>query len=320
MLRSFFITLSKADWARQLIVAWKPAWRMASRFIAGETLAAAVKVIQGLNTRGIYTTLDHLGEHTTTQEEAVQAATEIIAIFDEIERQQVQSNVSVKLSQIGLSLDLDLCEANLLRILEHARELNNFVRVDMEDSTTVDATLQIYRKMVQEHGFTNLGLVFQSYLYRTKEDIVRLGEIGTPVRLCKGAYKEPSEVAFPAKADVDQNYDDLTALLMEISRQHEFPEGSQDGRVPPIPAIATHDEKRINFAKQYAEKFGIPRTAFEFQMLHGIRRDLQLELVREGYRVRIYVPFGTQWYPYFMRRLAERPANIWFFLSNYFKK
>ena len=319
MFRSFFITLSKADWARRAIVGWKPAWRMASRFIAGEKLADAVAVIKGLNSRGINTTLDHLGEHTTTKEEAVQATREIVEIFGEIERQQVKSNISVKLSQIGLGLDLELCEANLVRILEHAREVNNFVRVDMEDSTTVDATLEIYKKMVEEKGLTNLGLVFQSYLYRSKEDIASLSEIGTPVRLCKGAYKEPPEVAYPAKADVDKNYDELAALLMEISRKHGFPEASTDGRVPPIPAIATHDEKRINFVKQYAEKFGIPKNAFEFQMLHGIRRDLQVQLVKEGYCVRVYVPFGTQWYPYFMRRLAERPANVWFILSNYFK-
>jgi proline dehydrogenase len=321
MLRSFFIYLSKATWAQRLITNWGFAWRMASRFVAGESCADAVRAIRELNGKSINATLDQLGEHTSTVEEADRATENILAVLNEIDKAGVRSNVSIKLTQIGMGLDEEICQRNLVRILEQARQHGNYVRIDMEDTPYTDTTLAIYYSMLQR-GFTvsQVGMVVQSYLYRTEADVRKLLEYNTRMRLVKGAYKEPSEKAFPKKADVDANFDLLTKHMIDAALKVEANKISADGRVPPIPAIATHDEKRISFARQYAEKVGLPKEALEFQMLYGIRRDLQEQLVKQGYPVRVYVPFGTHWYPYFMRRLAERPANIWFFVSNYFKK
>ncbi|RPJ24427.1 MAG: proline dehydrogenase [Chloroflexi bacterium] len=321
MLRSFFIYLSKATWAQKLITNWGFAWRMASRFVAGESCAEAIRGIRELNEKCINATLDQLGEHTSTVEEADRATDNILAVLDEIDKAGVRANVSIKLTQIGMGLDEEICQRNLVRILEQARKHGNYVRIDMEDTPYTDTTLAIYYSMLQR-GFnvSQVGMVVQSYLYRTEADVRKLLEYNTHMRLVKGAYKEPSDKAFPKKADVDANFDLLTKLMIDASLKIEANKISADGRVPPIPAIATHDEKRIAFAKQYAEKVGLPKEALEFQMLYGIRRDLQEQLVKQGYPVRVYVPFGTHWYPYFMRRLAERPANIWFFVSNYFKK
>ena len=210
---------------------------------------------------------------------------------------------------------------HLVRILEQVKKHGNFLRIDMEDTPYTDITLSLYYSMLQR-GFNvrQVGMVVQSYLYRTEADVRKLLEYNTHLRLVKGAYKEPSDKAFPKKADVDANFDLLSKLIIDAACKIEANKISTDGRVPPIPAIATHDEKRIAFAKQYAEKVGLPKEALEFQMLYGIRRDLQEQLVNQGYPVRVYVPFGTHWYPYFMRRLAERPANIWFFISNFFRK
>jgi proline dehydrogenase len=220
-----------------------------------------------------------------------------------------------------MGLDEEICRQNLVRILEQVRKHGNFLRIDMEDTPYTDTTLAIYYSMLQR-GFnvSQMGLVVQSYLYRTEADVRKLLEYNTHLRLVKGAYKEPSDKAFPKKTDVDANFDLLTKLMIDAACKIEANKISADGRVPPIPAIATHDEKRIAFARQYAERVGLPKDALEFQMLYGIRRDLQDRLVKEGYPVRIYVPFGSHWYPYFMRRLAERPANIWFFVSNFFRK
>ncbi|HET9914701.1 MAG TPA: proline dehydrogenase family protein [Anaerolineales bacterium] len=321
MLRSFFIYLSKATWAQRLITNWGFAWRMASRFVAGESCADAIRAIRELNEKGINATLDHLGEHTSTVEEADRATEDVLTVLNEIDKAGVRANVSIKLTQIGMGLDEEICQRNLVRILEQARQYGNYVRIDMEDTPYTDTTLAIYYSMVQR-GFTvsQVGMVVQSYLYRTEADVRKLLEYNTHMRLVKGAYKEPSEKAFPKKADVDANFDLLTKHMIDAALKVEDNKISADGRVPPIPAIATHDEKRISFARQYAEKVGLPKEALEFQMLYGIRRDLQEQLVKQGYPVRVYVPFGTHWYPYFMRRLAERPANIWFFVSNYFKK
>lgn len=318
MFRSFFIRLSKAEWAKNLIMGWEFSWKMAKRFIAGEHLEDAISVIRTLNEKGIAATLDHLGEHTVTEADAEQATTDILAIFDAISHADLRSNVSIKLSQIGLNLGEDLCAQNLQRILAHARARNNFLRIDMEDATTVDVTLRLHDAM-RTAGFDNFGLVIQSYLYRSEADIERLMQTGTTIRLCKGAYKEPPHVAFPKKADVDRNYDLLTQKLMDASQRRGTPKVSPDWRFPGIPGLATHDEKRIAFAKQYAEHIQLPKAAYEFQMLYGIRRDLQQQLAADGYGMRVYVPYGTQWYPYFMRRLAERPANVWFILSNFFR-
>ena len=319
MLRSFLIYLSKAAWAQRLVTSWKLAWRAASRFVAGSTVQDAINTVAELNTKGINATVDHLGEATTTPDEAVKATQDILELLDQINSSHIRANVSVKLSQIGLALDEGLCENNLGQILTRARQYQNFVRIDMEDTPFTDKTIGMYQRMRQK-GFENTGLVVQSYLYRTEKDMRPLLAEGTRFRLVKGAYKEPSNLAFPKKADVDANFDCLTQILIDGALAKGSQPLSSDGHIPPIPAIGSHDEKRLAFAKAYAEKVGLPSRAIEFQMLYGIRRDLQEKCVREGYPVRIYVPYGTQWYPYFMRRLAERPANVWFFISNFFRK
>jgi proline dehydrogenase len=319
MLRSFLITLSKASWARKLVTGWSFAWKAASRFVAGEKLEDALLAVKVLNEKGIAATLDHLGEHTNNQQEADRAAQDVIDVVASIDRAGVRSNVSIKLTQIGLAVDKQACIESLAKILKYAQERGIFVRLDMEDSPWVDTTLELYRIMRFERGFENTGMVIQAYLYRSEEDVHKLSEQGARVRLCKGAYKEPAEVAFPKKSDVDKNYDHLAQLLIDSSLAKGAPAATPDGKMPPIPGIASHDERRIEAARAYAQKVGLPKNSIEFQMLYGIRRDLQERLVREGYPVRVYVPYGTEWYPYFMRRLAERPANVWFFISNFFR-
>lgn len=321
MLRSFLIYLSQARWAKQIVTGWSFTWKVASRFIAGESTESAIQVVRELNEKGINATLDHLGEHTATAEEAARSADEILGILDAIKEADVRAGVSIKLTQIGMGLDSSLCRQNLQRILERAKEYKNFVRIDIEDTPYTDLTIDAYNRML-EAGFSTkiVGMAVQSYLYRAEEDTRKMLETGTRFRLIKGAYKEPPDKAYPKKADVDANFDLLTKILMDGALAAGSPKVSNDGRIPPIPAIATQDEKRIDFARQYAQKINLPKEAFEFQMLHGIRRDLQDQLAADGYQVRIYIPFGTEWYPYFMRRLAERPANLWFFISNFFKK
>ncbi len=291
MFRSVLIYLSKAAWARKMVTGWKIAWMVASRFVAGEK---------------------------TADEEAKAATDGILEVLAQIDRTEVRAGISIKLTQIGLSLDEAICEDNLRRIMQRAKELNNYVRIDMEDTPYTEVTLRLFRKM-RAAGFRT-GIVIQAYLYRTEDDIRQLMAEGATVRLCKGAYKEPPALAFPKKADVDVNFDKMTALLVDGALANNTPSLSGCGKFPPIPAIASHDEKRIEFAKAYAEKAGLPKASLEFQMLNGIRRDLQEALVNEGYPVRVYVPYGTEWYPYFMRRLAERPANLWFFVSNFFRQ
>ncbi len=318
MLRSFFIYLSKAAWAQNLITSWGFAWRTASRFIAGIKLEDALRVMRELNAKGINATLDHLGEHTSTPEEAQQATDDIYATLDALGAEpSLRGNVSIKLTQIGLGLDEVLCAENLERIVARAHQNQTFIRVDIEDTPYTDKTINMYYAM-RGKGYENVGMAVQSYLYRAEADVRRMMQDATRIRLVKGAYREPPDKAFPKKADVDANYDLLTKILIDTALATKSAL-SEDGRTPPIPAIATHDEKRIAFAKSYAQKVGLPKSGLEFQMLYGIRRDLQEQLVKDGYLVRVYVPFGTHWYPYFMRRLAERPANIWFFISNFFR-
>jgi proline dehydrogenase len=319
MFRSFFAYLSKAAWARKIVTRWSITRRVASRFIAGDVLADAIRVIQILNQKGINATLDLLGENTTTPDDARQAAKDIIGILEAIDQAGIRANVSVKLTQIGLALDPALCAENLAQIVGRASQLGNFVRVDMEDAGVTEITLDILYQM-REKGYKNVGIVIQSYLYRSDKDIARLVENGIPVRLCKGAYKEPSSVAYPKKHDVDMAYDRLAVALLEGALHHGAPSISADGKTPPLPVLATHDALRVSNVKEYAAKINLPKTALEFQMLYGIRRDLQEKLAAEGYPVRVYVPYGTQWYPYYMRRMGERPANVWFFVTNFFKK
>jgi proline dehydrogenase len=319
MFRSFFAYLSKAYWARKIVTRWGVTRRVSSRFIAGDVLIDAIHVIQTLDQKGICATLDLLGENTTTPDEARQTAQEIIGILETINQAGVRANMSVKLSQIGLALDPALCAENLDLILNRARQLNNFIRVDMEDSNVTQITLDIVHQM-REKGYHNVGVVIQSYLYRSDKDITRLLADDIAVRLCKGAYKEPDSVAYPKKRDVDIAYDRMATTLLDGALMYGAPAISSDGKMPPLPALATHDALRIDYVKNYAKKINLPKTAFEFQMLYGIRRDLQEQLAIEGYPVRVYVPYGTQWYPYYMRRLGERPANLWFIVSNFFKK
>jgi len=319
MLRAFFIALSKLKWAQRFITKSKLVSRMALRFVAGETLESAVAVVKDLNSQGMLATMDYLGEDTLSILDADNAVTEILNALDGIEQMELRSNVSLKLSQIGLGIQVDLCKENLKRILQKAKTCRNFVRIDMEDSSLTDLTLEVFRWAKQE-GFDNVGIVVQSYLYRTAEDIQNLAKINATFRLCKGAYQEPARVAFPNKTDVDKNYDDLVNILFNQVKAAEFPKLSTDGRFPGIPALATHDEKRIENAIQLIQEMDIPPTCLEFQMLYGIRRELQKSLSEKGYPVRVYVPYGTHWYRYFMRRLAERPANLWFMISNFFKK
>jgi len=320
MLRSLLMYLSRAAWMNRLLTGWGFSRRAAARFVAGETLEDALRVVAALNEKGIYATLDQLGEHILSIAEANRATDGILVILDEIRKADLCANVSIKLTQIGLEIDKEACRANLTRILQKGREVGNFVRIDMENSPYTEKTLALYNQMRQMgYAASSVGLVVQAYLYHAEQDLHALLENGTHFRLVKGAYDEPPSLAFPKKADVDANYDRLTHILLDASLTH-LAETGRDGRVPPLAAIATHDEKRIVFARGYAKKIGLSESAMEFQMLYGIRRDLQEKLVCEGYPVRVYVPFGKNWAPYFMRRLAERPANLWFFVSNLFKK
>jgi proline dehydrogenase len=319
MMRAFFITLSKVSWAQRLITRWKFARRAASRFIAGETHADAIQAVRVLNASGITASLDHLGENTKNAEAARQAADEVMVILEEIERCGVRSNVSIKLSQLGLILDQELCRQNLAHILQKARDTHNSVRIDMEDSSLTQKTLDVFF-WARQQGYDNVGIVIQTYLYRSEADIHELGESGERVRLCKGAYKEPAQIAFPKMKQVNDNFDRLVDALYAASIAKGAPAISPDGRIPPIPAIATHDDERIQYACEAAARIGLPKSALEFQMLLGIRSDLQKQLAQEGYPVRVYVAYGTHWYPFFMRRLAERPANVWFLLSNLMRR
>jgi proline dehydrogenase len=276
--------------------------RVTRRFIAGENIDDAIAAILELNQAGMAATFDHLGESTTSRAEAESDVREYLRVLDRIENTGADSNISVKLTQLGLDIDKDYCLQNVRRIVEAAKRHGNFVRIDMEDSSKTDATLDIFKRLYGEYG--NVGIVLQSYLYRTEKDVDDALTMGARVRLCKGAYKEPAEVAFPEKSEVDANYVRLMKKLLKSGVYH---------------GIATHDEKMIAATREFAADEGVSKDAFEFQMLYGIRRDLQLKLAREGYRMRIYVPYGQYWYPYFMRRLAERPANVWFVLKNLMK-
>ncbi len=313
MLRALLLYLSKAPWARRLLTRWAVTRRVADRFVAGDTLDDAVRVTRDLNARGLLVTLDHLGEFTTNPDEARQATDDLIRLAETIQRAELRAGISLKLTQLGLALDEAMATEHLARILAVTEPQGIFVRIDMEDSPWVDATLRIYDAM-RARGHALVGVVIQSYLYRSEGDLRRLMSIPARVRLVKGAYREPPTVAYPKKRDVDANFDRLTRLLLDAALAAGAPRVSDDGRVPPIPAIATHDENRIAYAQEYAAHIGLPKPALEFQMLFGVRRDLQERLAAQGYPVRVYVPYGTEWYPYFMRRLAERPANLAFFL------
>ncbi len=306
-LRAVLLYLSTAVWAQYLVSHTRLAWRVASRFIAGETADDAIAAARTVNSRGLSATLNYLGEHVHTPQEAAYARDEIVRLLDCIQQSGVDANVSVKPSQLGLNIDPRLLYENLHIVLNRARQTNNRVRIDMEESSTVDTTLGIYRRLRDEDGYgRHVGVVIQAYLYRSQQDIAALMSEGAWVRLCKGAYAEPPEVAFPQKADTDASFVQLAQhMLSADARQHGA-----------YPCFATHDETMVQAIRQFAQAQQIPADAFEFQMLYGIRRELQEQLAAQGYRVRVYIPYGTAWYPYFVRRLAERPANMWFFIGN----
>ncbi len=308
MLRSFFLYLSQAAWAKNVIMKIRPARRSAHRFVAGDTLAEAIEVVRRLNASGLEVTLDHLGESVTDEAGARQATQAYFEMIDAIAANGVRATLSLKLTQLGLNIHESLCVENLRCILERAQATTNHVTIDMESSDYTDATLKVYRALRQE--FANVGIVIQAYLYRSEADMKALAQEGAFVRLCKGAYKEPPDRAFPDKADVDANYVRLTQLFLT-------PEARAAGAYL---GIATHDEKMINAAKSYISAHDVPYNTFEFQMLYGIRPRLQEQLRDDGFKMRIYAGYGTEWYPFYMRRLAERPANVWFILSNLFRR
>jgi proline dehydrogenase len=301
MLRQLFLYLSNQpqlyNFARNNGLAKK----FASRFVAGETLDDALRAVAELNAKGITASLDLLGESVTNEEEARSAGRAYIEMLDRIQERRLDTNVSVKLTAMGLDISEDLCVGIMQDILERAREYRTFVRIDMEGSPYTERTLRLFEDRLYPSYREHVGIVLQSYLYRTMADVERAIELRCRVRLCKGAYKEPATVAYPAKRDVDANYVRGMHLLMERGN---------------YPGLATHDEAIIAEAKRFARAREIPSERYEFQMLYGVRRDLQERLVREGYNMRVYVPFGTQWYPYLMRRLAERPANVAFITGN----
>jgi proline dehydrogenase len=277
--------------------------RLATRFVAGDTLDQAIDVGRNLNSEGISLTLDHLGESVTSLEEAAQARDVYLRTLAAIQQTGIHANLSLKLTQFGLDLSASDCRANVDQLVQQAAAANSFVRVDMESSDYTDRTLDLVHHLHARHQA--VGVVIQAYLYRSRKDIEELCDRGIRVRLCKGAYLEPATAAFPHKREVDRNYVELMKLLLDRG---------------PYPAIATHHEALIEETKAYAASKKISRDAFEFQMLYGIRRDLQRQLVRDGYRLRLYVPFGQAWYPYYMRRLAERPANVLFILRNLLRR
>lgn len=308
MLRNLLIRLSKSQLARRWISSFPPSRRVARRFVAGETLDEAVNAVRTLNDQGLLATLNHLGEHTDTEADAHRTASEYAEVLDTIDAHSLNANISVKPNQMGLELGEDVCFETIRTVAERAQRLGNFIRIDMEDSGTVDTTLRVYDRL-REAGFDNVGLVIQAYLFRSKGDVRRLAHEGANIRLCKGAYAEPPSVAFPNKRDVDESFQ---ALLQQMWSSDALDRGA-------YAAVATHDERLIRWCESYVETHEVPRDQFEFQVLYGVRRDLQRELIEKGYRVRVYVSYGTEWYPFFMRRLAERPANMVFIARQLFR-
>jgi proline dehydrogenase len=301
MLRKTFLYLSNQPRLFQLVRSNELARKFASRFVAGETIETATAAVKQLNAKNLTATLDLLGESVTNESEARTAGREYIALLDRIAADRLDANVSLKLTAMGLDISEDLCVAVMQEILEKARSLSTFVRIDMESSEYTERTLQLFEHRLYPSYREHVGIVLQSYLRRTAADVEKSIELKCRVRLCKGAYREPATVAFPDKADVDANYVTCMKRLMT--------EGN-------YPGLATHDEAILDEAVRFARAQKIGPEKFEFQMLYGVRRDLQDALVRDGWRVRVYVPYGTQWYPYLMRRLAERPANVAFITGN----
>jgi proline dehydrogenase len=302
--RSALIYLSEREGLKDFATRFRPFKKLTTRFVAGETIAEAVEAIRQINVEGCTASFDHLNESVSSAPETYEEVSEYQHILAAIDETGIQSNVSIKLTQFGLEIDAELAYTNARTVVADAARRGNFVRVDMEGSNVTQKTLDLFRRLRGEFGLNDVGIVLQSYLRRTYNDAQMLLKLPARIRICKGAYNEPPEVAFPNKKDTDDNYLRIMRLLLSSGIYH---------------GIATHDPRMIEATINFAQREGVGKESFEFQMLYGIRRDLQRQLARDGYNVRIYVPYGKHWYPYFMRRLAERPANIWFVLKNLLK-
>ena len=303
--RSALIYLSRQEGLKEFAARFKLFKKITTRFIAGETIEQAINAIKEINSRGCSASFDHLNESVNNVAATEAEVREYLNVLARIDETGIDSNVSIKLTQFGLEIDPDLAYRNARQIVAEAARRSNFCRIDMEGSNVTQVTLDIFQRLRAEFGLNDVGIVVQSYLYRAADDVRELLQIPARIRLCKGAYDEPAEVAYPEKKDVDDNYIRVMQMLLAS--------GTFNG-------IATHDPKMIDATVDFAQREGIGKEAFEFQMLYGIRRDLQEQLARDGYGMRVYVPYGKHWYPYFMRRLAERPANIWFVMKNMLKR
>jgi proline dehydrogenase len=299
MMRAAFLYLSRRQALRKWMEAWPPSRKVTRRFVAGDTLEEALAVCERLQAEGVFSTLDHLGENVHTIEEASASCDAYVSALEQIGSRKLSSTIAIKLTQFGLDLSGEACLENVRRLEAKAKTAGSRVEIDMESSAYTERTLAMAIQAGSECGCVRVCV--QAYLHRSAGDIERLNAAAVPVRLVKGAYREPPSMAFPRKQDVDANY----IALMKNLLDHGV-----------YPAIATHDEKIIHEALEYVQGRGIRKDSFEFQMLYGIRRDLQRKLIEQGFLLRLYVPYGTEWYPYFMRRLAERPANLWFVLRN----
>ncbi len=302
MLKPILLYLSRQKLIQTFMVNFWVTRRVVNRFVSGEEVEDGLGAVRKVNSEGAIATLDHLGEEVSEPGEAIAATEVYLNALDQINNDGVDTNVSVKPTQVGLKIDKKLCEQNFAKIIERARKYDNFVRMDMEGSDCTQETLEVFESLRKKYD--NVGIVIQSYLYRSERDVDEVLKLGGRIRLCKGAYKEPKEIAFPKIQQVDESLVKLMQKMLLSGIYH---------------GIATHDEKLIEKTKEFAQKNKIPRESFEFQLLYGIRTELRHRLVKEGYNVRVYIPFGRQWYPYFMRRLAERPANLFFFLKNFFR-
>ena len=303
MLRSTLLKISESKGFANWVTSNGTTRRMARRFVAGETLDEAIAAARACNEAGMLASLDYLGENVTTTTDAQRSRDAYLEIFERIAQERLHANVSCKPTQLGLQLNLDFCRGLVFSIVEVAARSDNFLRIDMEGSAHTQRTIDL-TKQVRARS-PAVGTVIQSYLYRSETDVADLLAYGCRIRLCKGAYKESEEVAFPRKADVDANYIRLMRLLLSSGFYH---------------GIATHDPRMIAATIRFAAAQQISKDDFEFQMLYGVRTDLQRQLIKDGYRVRVYIPFGRDWFPYFMRRLAERPANVGFLVRNFLRR
>jgi proline dehydrogenase len=302
--RDTLLYLSRQEGLKNFATRFKPFKKLTTRFVAGEDIDEATEAIRHINQLGCSASFDHLNESVSSREETQEEVREYKNILATIDRTGINSNVSIKLTQFGLEIDPELTYRNARAVVEDAASRGNFVRIDMEGSNVTQITLDIFKRLRAEFGMDTVGIVLQAYLRRTVADVQDILKIPARIRICKGAYNEGPDVAFPDKAEVDANYVRIMQMLLSSGHYH---------------GIATHDPKMLDATINYVQKQNISRASFEFQMLYGVRRDLQEQLARDGYNMRVYVPYGKHWYPYFMRRLAERPANIWFVLKNMMK-